>query len=79
MILIPPDMARLMGSDCTSDALKWQFRRFRAGGKLLQAALDNDQDPKDIDVEVNHQGQLAGGKNKSGSSPLFFVSWHNTA
>jgi hypothetical protein len=61
-------MKKLLGSDITIDSLKWQARRWKAGGKLLANAVANGVDPKDIDCDVNPQGKPDGavlGKRKS--------------
>lgn len=72
-------MAKLIGSDCDPSSLQWQFRRFKAGGKLQAAALKNGQDPKDINVDVNHMGHASGGGKKNCSSFLeFCLLQHST-
>jgi hypothetical protein len=61
-------MKKLLGSDITLDALKWQARRWKAGGILLANAVAAGIDPKDIDCDVNPQGKPDGavsGKRKS--------------
>ena len=61
-------MKKLLGSDITLDALKWQARRWKAGGMLLANAVAAGLDPKDIDCDVNPQGKPDGavsGKRKS--------------
>jgi hypothetical protein len=48
--------------------LKWQARRWKAGGILLANAVAAGIDPKDIDCDVNPQGKPDGavsGKRKS--------------
>ncbi len=79
-------MARLIGSDCTKGALEWQFRRYKAGGKLQLDAVENGRDPKDINVDVNPQGKpdskgSGGGKSNCTSFCLsvFVLAQHNTA
>jgi hypothetical protein len=70
------DMAKLIGSDCTKGALEWQFRRYKAGGKLQTAALRAGQDPKDINVDVNPQGKPDAGKSSCNFFQLF--RFHST-
>jgi len=59
-------MAKLIGSDCTKGALEWQFRRYKAGGKLQAEAVKAGRDPKDVNVDVNPQGKPDGAKGSSG-------------
>lgn len=56
------DMATMMGSDVTKNQLEWQFRRYRAGAKLQQAAVAAGTDPKDANVDVNPKGGASGGQ-----------------
>jgi len=53
-------MAKFIGSDYTKGALEWQFRRYRAGAKLQIAAVKAGQDPKNVNVDVNPQGNRDG-------------------
>jgi hypothetical protein len=70
-------MKKLLGSDTTLDALKWQARRWKAGGMLLANAVAAGIDPKDINCDVNPQGKPDGavsGKHRSTCAyflPLF--------
>ena len=73
-------MKKLLGSDITLDALKWQARRWKAGGILLANAVAAGIDPKDIDCDVNPQGKPDGavsGKRKSTCliSPFIYTSF----
>ncbi|KAG0646543.1 hypothetical protein D0Z07_7656 [Hyphodiscus hymeniophilus] len=52
-------LATHMGSDVTADQLKWQFRRYKAGAKLQQAAVTAGRDPKDVNVDVNVKGEVS--------------------
>ena len=73
-------MKKLLGSDITLDSLKWQARRWKAGGMLLANAVAAGIDPKDIDCDVNPQGKpdgAASGKRKSACliSPFIYTSF----
>ena len=46
----------MLGSDVTKNQLEWQFRRFKAGAKLQQAAVAAGMDPKHVNVDVNPKG-----------------------
>lgn len=54
-------MATFMGSDVNKSQIEWQFRRYRAGAKLQQAAVAAGKDPMDVNVDVNHMGKASGG------------------
>jgi hypothetical protein len=55
-------MATMMGSDVTKFQIEWQFRRYRAGAKLQQAAVAAGQDPKNVNVDVNPKGGTLAGQ-----------------
>ncbi|OWP05338.1 hypothetical protein B2J93_8080 [Marssonina coronariae] len=52
-------MALHLGSDVTKDALKWQFRRFKAGARNLQKALATGRDPKNTPCDCDPNGKPA--------------------
>ncbi|PBP20181.1 hypothetical protein BUE80_DR009007 [Diplocarpon rosae] len=52
-------MALHLGSDVTKDALKWQFRRFKAGARNLQHALATGRDPKNTPCDCDPNGKPA--------------------
>lgn len=65
-------MKKLLGSDITVDALKWQARRWKAGGMLLANAVAAGLDPKGIDCDVNPQGKPDGTVSGKRKSTCFF-------
>lgn len=50
-------MSKVMGSDTTTDALKWQFRRFKAGARNQLSFLEAGDDPKDAPCDCNPDGK----------------------
>jgi hypothetical protein len=81
LLMIILEMAKFIGSDCTTGALEWQFRRYKAGAKLQIAAVKAGQDPKNINVDVNPQGK-PDGKRSGGTNSTSFLSFslqHSTS